>query len=155
MAYPTSDRLIDILDFKRKDPAKDELDLESLCSHLANSFEMNAPLARSLLVASGKMNIPALFLHIGKLIREDSAVRDVQTTGHLAKLLSRLYLVEKSDDYKIIGLPHRLFDQRSQNEREEYFRANHSLPASVSIHASQAKSMLEWEHKLITKYGIV
>jgi len=134
---------------------EEEVDLKSLCHRLAESFGDDADLARALLAGvGGKMKRGTLGLHLLEVLRVDSAVRDIQTTGHLAKFLSRLDIFRRTSDYRIVGMPNRLFDQRSQEERAKYFERGTSLEVeSDAFESPEAQAMLQRESELFDKYA--
>ena len=75
----------------------------------------------------------------------DSTVRDMVTTGHLAKLVSRLSYYSPSDKPGLLGLPNRLFDQISLRERAS---RTANFPVSATLLSSpKAVQMLREEDK--------
>ncbi len=136
-----------------RDP-EEELDLEAVCDRVATVFSDHADLAMALFAGvSGRMKAGALGTHLLKLLEVDSAVRDVVTTGHLAKFLSRLEVFQRTSDYRIVGMPHLLFDPRSHEERAEYFKHGASLELeSDAFEAAETQAMLDRENKLFAKY---
>lgn len=132
----------------------EEVDLERLCHRLGENFGDAADLAKALLPAvAGKMKRGTLGLHLLEVLKVDSAVRDIQTTGHLAKFLSRLDTFRRTSDSRIVGMPNRLFDRRSQEERAEYFERGASLELeSDAFESPEAQAMLNRESEVFDKY---
>lgn len=132
----------------------DEVDLEMLCCSVAEDFGKKAELARALIrPVTGKMKQGTLELHLLGVLKSDSAVRDVLTVGHLAKFLSRLDIFFRTSDYRIIGMPNRLFDRRSQEERTKYFEHGASLELEGDAFESpEAQAMLNRESEVFDKY---
>lgn len=132
----------------------EEVDLESLCHRLAESFGEDRELAKALLASvSGKMKLGSLGLHLLQVLKVDSAVRDISTTGHLAKFLSRLDIFRSTSDYRIVGMPNRLFDRRSQEERAKYFEHGASLELEADAFESpDAQAMLKRESEIFDKH---
>lgn len=150
---PVSKNLKNILELDRS--WDDEVDLEQLCHRLVENFGDDADLAKALLSAvAGKMKRGTLDLHLFQVMEVDSAVRDVGTTGHLAKFLSRLDTFRRTSDYRIVGMPNRLFDRRSQEERAEYFKRGASLELdSDAFESPEAQAMLNRESEIFDKYS--
>lgn len=132
----------------------EDVDLEMLSQRVAEDFGENAELAKALLPPlAGKMKRGTLGLHLLEVMKFDSAVRDILTTGHLAKFLSRLEEFRKTSDYRIVGMPNRLFDQRSQEERTKYFERGASLELESDVFESvEAQAMLNRESKVLDKH---
>ena len=94
-----------------------------------------------------------LGLHLLEVLKTDSAVRDIHTTVHLAKFLSRLDTLRRTSDYRIVGMPNRLFDRRSQEERAKYFERGASLELeSDAFESPEAQAMLNRESEIFDKY---
>src|SRR5437762_2157553 len=119
MTYPLSSRLAEILDCSGQDAS---VDLRALADRLALTFAEGASTPAGLFPeVAGTMHQGTLSRHLFDAIVHDSVVRDILTTGHLGKLLSRLEVLKRTGDYRIVGLPNQLFDARSQAERAEFF----------------------------------
>lgn len=147
-----SEKLRKILNLDRD--VDEEVELESLCQRLAEDFGYDADLARALFAGvSGKMKRGTLDLHLLQVLKVDSAVRDISTTGHLAKFLSRLETFRRTGDYRIVGMPNRLFDRRSQEERAKYFERGASLELeSDAFESPEAQAMLNRESEVFDKH---
>jgi hypothetical protein len=79
-------------------------------------------LARALLGnCAGKIEVAKLAIDLDRLMPYDSVVRDICTAGHLCKLLGRNEVFQRTSNYRIIGMPNKLFDELSQRERTMYF----------------------------------
>lgn len=133
----------------------DEVDLETLCYGVAEDFGAEAELAHALIrPVAGKMKQGTLELHLLGVLKSDSAVRDVLTVGHLAKFLSRLDIFRRTSDYRIVGMPNRLFDRRSQEERAKYFERGASLELEGDAFESpETQAMLNRESEVFDKYS--
>ena len=108
--------------------------LNVLAEQLASLFPKNSETVRSLLLrVTGTMPPGTLIRHLSDGISYDSVVRDVMTTGHLGKFLSRLDVLAAVPNPAIIGLPNAVFDQQSQSERAEFFAAGNILPIDAEI----------------------
>jgi len=127
-----------------------EIDLNALSKAVAESFANESEVARVFMAnVSGCMKLGTLGVHLLQIIKHDSAVRDIQTTGHLAKFLSRLDIFAKTKDYRIIGMPNRLFDEISQLERTKYFERGASLEMDGDLLDSpEAQAMMDREAEL-------
>ena len=85
---------------------------------------------RCLLLQSATNHAPkaAIVLRDLHKVREnDSVVRDMLTSGHLAKYLIRYAVLVETNNYRIIGASNSVCDDVSTKEREEYFLAGNSL----------------------------
>jgi hypothetical protein len=132
-----------------------DLDLQQLCTNLIEIFGSNSAIARDFLVNThGKIKRGALGLHLLQIIKCDSAVRDIQTTGHLAKFLSRFDVFRNRLDYRIVGLPHKLFDKQSQLERAIYFERGASLEFDGDLLSSpDVQTMNEREEHIFDRHS--
>jgi len=144
MSYQFSRNLGELLDKFQDDTP---IDLSALAKQLPNLFGENREAVTSLLsCVKGTMLPGTLHRHLSDSIVCDSVVRDVLTTGHLAKLLSRFDVLIELSNPVIIGLPNSLFDDQSQFERAEFFAAGNILPIDAEIlDNSQVKQMLRRE----------
>ena len=124
------------------------IDLSVLADQVVELFEKNKEAVKILLNrTTGVMPPGTLYRHLHDCIVTDSAVRDVLTVGHLSKLLSRLDVLIKISNPAIIGLPHSIFDERSQFERAEFFATGSILPIDADILNNDAvKKMLQREN---------
>jgi hypothetical protein len=123
------------------------VDLRLLSSTTAEAFGDKAGLVKAALShVSGTIHPGSLMRLIHDLIEHDSVVRDVLTTGHLAKLLCRLDIINKMSNPQIGGIPHCLFDDRSQFERDQYFKAHGILVVDAELfQLPEVKEMLRRE----------
>ena len=145
MSYQLSKNLGELLSRYQN---SDSVDLGALAHQVRKLFR-NQEVARSLLCqVSGIMPLGTLFRHLSDAIAHDSVVRDVMTTGHLAKLLSRIDVLSKLANPVVVGLPNSTFDHQSQTERAAFFEAGNILPIDAEILDQNAvKEMLERERK--------
>jgi hypothetical protein len=123
------------------------IDLRGLAQQVARQLESKSEVVVSLLNrVTGTMAPGTLFRYLVDGVAHDSAVRDVMTTGHLGKLLTRLDVLLKTSNPAIIGLPHKVFDAQSQLERAEFFAKGNILPIDAEIlNENVVKEMLERE----------
>lgn len=137
-----------------EDSLDEDVDLEMLSRRVAEDFGNDVELAKALLHhVAGRMKRGTLGLHLLEILKSDSAVRDIQTTGHLAKFLSRLDVFRRTSDYRIVGMPNRLFDRRSQEERTKYFERGASLELeSDAFESEEAQAMLNRESGVLDKH---
>jgi hypothetical protein len=120
---PLSPQLQQALGITEGRPAKIELSLRELISFIGDRLGSDGRLlAQVFPAASGTKRLEELLLEIRSFISFDSTVRDVATTGHLGKLLSRKPVFQETHDWRIFGLPHTLFDKLSWAERNQLFR---------------------------------
>jgi hypothetical protein len=123
MDFQLSPALASALRVKELGSLSHELALGDLASTLADSNGRQAGAARILLAgAQGSTSAGSLLADIGAFLPFDSTVRDLATTGHLMKLLSRRAIYEKVRDQRIFGLPNELFDKISWDERKDFFK---------------------------------
>ncbi len=133
-----------------------EIALSTLAERLIEVFGDRKDLAKALLGtnASEKMQIATLASHLGKVASSDSAVRDILTTGHLAKFLSRVDVFRKTSDYRIVGLSNQLFDELSQAERLKFFEKSASLDMDGDLLESvDAQAVLTRERSIFEKFS--
>jgi hypothetical protein len=150
MMGPFSSFLAVILDLKASLPKNPEVDLQELCDFLARSFGNEQRIAARLLQAGGVVRLQELVAWIVSTAQHDSAVRDMVTSGHLAKVLSRRRYCERSVDFNILGLPNRLFDERSTRERTEYLaKAGAFSNVLTKDSVNLARQILSEERKLM------
>lgn len=142
-----------ILDFGRG--LDEDLDLGNLRRPVAEAFGAKAELAWALLqLATGRMKRGALGLHLLEVLKHDSAVRDIQTTGHLAKFLGRFEVFCETHDYRLVGMPNPLFDELSQRERNKYFEHGASLELDGDAFESPAaQEMIKRESAILKTFG--
>jgi hypothetical protein len=152
--YPLSEALAAILEAQSPDP-RAVLHWGDLRSALATAFcEHTEAVSRLIAKREATLEYGKLMLSLIKLIKHDSAVRDVLTTGHLAKLLSRYDYLSKPEGYEIIGLLNPLFDKNSQLERAKYFDRNSSFGVSTRVLANQdAQQMIDNEKAILQNFG--
>lgn len=131
-----------------------EVDLVGLCQQVAAVFGEKASVARALLAnVKGTMKLGTIGVHLLQILKHDSAVRDFVTTGHLAKLLSRLDVFRKTADYRIIGMWNPIFDEQSQLERAEYFRRGVSLEMDGDLlDSAEAQSLMKREAEILENF---
>lgn len=155
MAHPLSVRLSQVLACCAGKP-DDEIPLDILRDRAAAQFCSHRDCAIELMGNdSAVIRHGTLMLHLIKSAECDSAVRDVLTVGHLAKLLSRMRVLKAPDDYKIVGWPNLLFDRQSQQERLEYFERNVALPAiGLSMNSPALAEVRAAEKEVLTRFGI-
>ena len=79
-------------------------------------------------------------------------MRDMLTTGHIAKLLSRWATFRSGHDYRVIGLSSVLFDPVSQTERIDYFArgASHDMDGDL-LDSQEAQAMSKREADIIER----
>lgn len=159
MAYPFTKRLSAALSCCAGKP-NDEIPLKMLQERVGIEFGDSSDCAKALMqngTGSGLqvLRYGELVLHLIKVVECDSAVRDVLTVGHLGKLLSRLQLINKAECYKALGVPNILFDQKSQQERLDFFKENAclSLPISV-LRQVEVVNLQEKEDKILSDFGL-
>jgi len=147
-----SQNLNHILDFGKDLDA--EIDLADLTCRVAEAFGKYAPLATALLGnVTGKMKLGTLGVHLQQILKHDSAVRDVLTTGHLAKFLSRLDIFERTNDYRIVAMFNPIFDVQSQLERAKYFERGNSLDMDGDLLDSpDARLLMSREEKILRDF---
>lgn len=148
MGYQLSKNLGELLLLYQGDTA---IELAGLAAQVSGLFEKNEETAKALLGhVTGTMLPGTLCRHLFDCIVHDSVVRDVQTTGHLAKLLSRLDILAQTSDPSIVGLPNSLFDERSQIERAEFFQRGNVLPIDAKVlEVNGVKEMLQREENAL------
>ena len=129
---PVSNNLNKLLGLEEARPLK-EINLTHLGQALARSFRDKEDIVRRLLNANGTMNVASILSHLDEIADEDSVVRDILTTGHLAKLLSRTDLLRDPVDYALVGVPNKVFDAASQDERQQYFRDGSTLTMTQKV----------------------
>jgi len=144
MDYPFSALLASLLE---KQAHREEVDLAELAQEVVKCFGSSSAAVEVLLAhARGKIHQGTLSAHLYDTIANDSAVRDVLTTGHLAKLLARFDIFHKTTDPRILGFPNRCFDDRSQSERREYFeRGNILIIDADSLDLDRIREVLSRE----------
>ena len=132
----------------------EEVNLAELAKSVAKIFGDNAPLATSLFAnANGQMSRGTVDLHLIDMLNCDSVVRDILTTGHLAKLLCRLEVFRKTSDYKIVGMPNQLFDAISQTERAKFFERGNILEIDGELlDLPDVRAMIDREAKLFQEF---
>jgi hypothetical protein len=102
---------------------------------------------------TGQMKIGTIELHLLDVVKHDSVVRDIETTGHLAKLLSRIEIFRKTSDNRVFGLPNKLFDDLSQSERADFFARGNILEIDGELlDFPDVKSALHDEAKILQKF---
>jgi hypothetical protein len=148
-----SENLQRLLDFGGSDLDR-ELDIAMLSEEVSEVFGSQRETVKALLAnATGKIKLGTLGVHMLRVIKEDSAVRDIVTTGHLAKLLSRLPEFRKTSDYRLLGLPNPLFDRLSQIERTKYFEHGVSLELDADLFESmEAQQILTRESEILARF---
>jgi len=132
-----------------------EIDLLDLAKRVADIFGNKSPLAKALLAnATGQMKKITLELHLLDVLKHDSVVRDIETTGHLAKLLSRLDVFRKTSDSRVFGMPNALFDDISQAERVEFFERGSILEIDGELlDLPDVRAMTDRETKLVQEFS--
>lgn len=128
---------------------EDELDLGTLCSLLVRSGVWPEAVPAEILGASGPISKLRLVSLLHAVADRDSAVRDMLTLGHLAKILARVGFCDPSRDLALLAAPNRAFDDLSQAERSAFFRGGSVLPAALTEQeAARARTILEREARL-------
>jgi len=128
------------------------IDLSKLARQVAELFEGKEAASSMLGTCAGNIRYETLSRYLFDCVVYDSVVRDILTTGHLAKLLSRLDILKQTSNLRIVGLPHSIFDQRSQMERSDYFGRNNILPIDANVlEVEGVRAMLEREKRAIQK----
>ncbi len=148
--HPISENLVRILGLK--DPnLNSDVDLGSLNHKLSEVFRLPPGLTALIFQHSkGIMRKSTLGTHLLNIVSVDSVVRDIQTTGHLAKFISRLDVFQRNSSYEIIGMPNVLFDRFSQEERSNYFEAGGLLYIDGSLlDKSEVKVMMKREAEFL------
>lgn len=128
MSRPLSKQLAELADFAVFLPGNLPVDIEELCRKVAAQFPNRQTVAAKLLTANGSIESQRLLAILGKIADNDSCVRDILTTGHLGKLLSRLNAVPEPIEFSLLGLPSPIFDPVSTRERSEYFAGRRGFP---------------------------
>lgn len=151
---PISKNLVQILSLQEGNLDR-KVDLKKLSERVAMSFGADSELAAALLKGvTGEMPMATLGTCLLNILAVDSAVRDIQTTGHLAKLLSRLDIFRKTSDYRIVGMPNQLFDAISQAERTNYFEGGNILALDGELFdLPDVRAMMDSEAKLLQKFS--
>lgn len=128
-----------------------EIDMSQLAGEVATSFGDKARLARAFLAnTNGRIKIGTVSLYLLDLLNYDSAVRDIQTSGHLAKLLSRFEVFRQIGDGRVLGMPHDLFDNISQAERADFFERGGILEIDGELlNNPKVRTMLDDEAQLL------
>ena len=95
-----------------------------------------------------------LLLEIGNVLPFDSVVRDIGTTGHVAKILSRKESFARLHDWRVVGLPHRVFDLLSWNERNQFFKQGvcHTMDADL-FRIPEVLKMLASERAVLSEHS--
>jgi hypothetical protein len=151
MGYPMSKELSRIW-LEARLHTGTEVDLQLLCRRVALEFEPDDEVARALLSANGSIRAVDIGVYLVDLVNYDAVVRDIMTTGHLAKLLCRLSVLKKTANIEIIGLRNKLFDQKSLKERADYFREGGGFDFSLRIvNSKEATEMLASEAGIIDR----
>jgi len=150
MTLAFSRKLSRILNSHRQQGGDEELELGAIVQSVIESFAEDSRKAEAFLGrANGKASMRRLIHDITLLVPHDSVVRDLGTTGHLAKVLSRLDILERTKNYDLVGLPHRLFDALSQQERTAFIEENGSHPVDAKLlELSEAKDLVTRESKI-------
>ena len=140
-----------ILDASR-DNLGEEVRLADLANDIINRYGDNTPMLAMLLAkVNGIAKRGEIDLILLEMIKHDSAVRDILTTGHLAKLISRLEYFHRTGDYRIIGMPNILFDHLSQTDRMLFFENGNILETEGELlNNPDVQIMLEQETKLLS-----
>jgi hypothetical protein len=103
-----------------------------------------------LIVANEELSTANLIRLMLKASELDNAVRDVLTTGHLAKLLTRYEVFKKHREYSLISLPHKVFDQIAVVERDELLSTSGTIIESREIlDLVEVREMLERERRIL------
>jgi len=131
-----------------------QLNLSDLAKSVADAFGDKSSFATALLAGvTGQMKIGTIELHLLDVVKHDSVVRDIETTGHLAKLLSRIEIFRKTSDNRVFGLPNKLFDDLSQSERADFFARGSILEIDGELlDFPDVKSALHDEAKILQKF---
>jgi hypothetical protein len=131
-----------------------QLNLSDLAKSVADAFGDKSSFATALLAGvTGQMKIGTIELHLLDVVKHDSVVRDIETTGHLAKLLSRIEIFRKTSDNRVFGLPNKLFDDLSQSERADFFARGNILEIDGELlDFPDVKSALHDEAKILQKF---
>lgn len=89
-----------------------------------------------------------------KVVPYDSVVRDIVTVGHLAKVIARWDVLQATKKLAIAGLPNRLFDELSQQDRSSFLsRCSFDLDAEA-VESPEAQRMMAWEEEVLARYGL-
>ena len=129
-----------------------DVDLVSLCMQAARLFGPNSATASACFRhTSGSIHRASLVRILHDSLKFDSVVRDMLTSGHLCKLLARMEVFKAIANERIVGLPHRLFDARSQAERSRFFDRGGILVIEADIlELPGVREMLNSESHLLT-----
>jgi hypothetical protein len=155
MSGPIAPNLIKLLQLQDQASFDNQVNLNELADAVVCLFSANREAVGALLkrtdVAIRKFDLLGT---IGDIVPHDSTVRDMLTTGHLAKLLARWDVLQISKDPRILGLPHPIFDQLSWTERSEYFRlgVTHDFDGDV-FENPHAVEMLRHEEATLKGYS--
>ena len=107
---------------------------------------------RLLQPVDGELHFGILQAHLLDILKYDTAVRDVHTTGHLGKFLSRLDVFAEMSDIRIIAMHNPIFDALSQSERVEFFKAGASLEMDADLFdLPTVQAMLARERRILAE----
>lgn len=149
MLLPYSKALILILPPPKEADLDKQVELGAVCGLLVHSEAWPPTVRPEILTAHGYMSNQDIVLLLRSVAERDSAVRDVLTLGHLAKVLSRLDKCNPLTDLALFALPNKAFDEMSQRERSAFFSAGKTLPIALTDHqAAKARSIMETEHRM-------
>jgi hypothetical protein len=151
MDFAVSPTLAGLLAIKEGEHLDAELNLADLAVQVAESLGEKKKAAQALLGrVTGVQNVMDILLRIGCFLPLDSTVRDIATTGHLCKLLSRKEIYERLHDWRAVGLPNTLFDSLSWKERNEFFKEGVCHTSEPDLfQVSAVLEMLAWESSVI------
>ena len=133
-----------------------QINLSDLAKRVADTFGDKSPLVMEFFAnLTGQMQMGTVNLHLLDVAKHDSVVRDVETTGHLAKFLCRLDVFRKTSDSRIFGMPNRLFDRISLAEREEFFaRGNILILDAELLLLPDLLSAIDREGEILKKFSV-
>lgn len=152
MIVPISSSLQTVL----KSGNSDEIsDLDELRSKLIPLFGDASRCAAELIPPlKAKLRNGRLLQLLGTVCQNDSVVRDVITSGHLAKLLARFHLTD-SGNLRALSVSNYLFDQLSHRDRHAYFAMNQSFAMSTSLlNDPQISKMRNAEMEILSRFGL-
>jgi len=121
---PLSDQLVTLLNMKSALTSQTPISLSQVGKSLRHMVPEEATEFPVLAESLAPMKLLACLKKISVC---DSAVRDMVTCGHLAKLLARKDILDTTGNYNLVALPNRYFDLLSLSERQAYFDSGRTL----------------------------
>ena len=126
---PLSKELSKLLRLPLTAEKKTDLRLADLRAAVNAMMPPDAPVLPDI---DGTAQTTKIVAQLSKICSCDSAVRDVITSGHLAKFLLRQDILLETGGYKLVALPNVVIDRISQLERARFFESGQTLHVALS-----------------------